>query len=146
MEWHCNTQLISKSFILLQLKFGSWVNEHYKVQYRLASTSPDQGNRSNSIVTEDISLREFDSPIGWKVIGARAYLESTQHLPPLLEEPSQNVVFSIVFRREFVFDAFMGATQRSPSTFEQVGHCNVLIVLQNYFHLGIRLKSTWVHI
>ena len=84
-------------------------------------------------MTEDISLREFDSPIGWKVIGARAYLESTQHYPPLLEEPSQNVVFSIVFRREFVFDAFMGATQRSPNTIEQVGHFNMQIVLQSYF-------------
>ena len=133
MKYLCNAQLITKSFIILQLKFGSWVNEHYKVQYRLASTSPDQGNRSNSIVTEDISLREFDSPIGWKVIGARAYLESTQHFPPLLEEPSQNVVFSIVFRREFVFDAFMGATQRSPSTIEQVGHFKHVICLTKLF-------------
>ena len=95
-------------------------------------------------MTEDISLREFDSPIGWKVIGARAYLESTQHLPPLLEEPSQNVVFSIVFRREFVFDAFMGATQRSPSTIEQVGHFDMLIVLQSFFDHSIWLQSTWV--
>ena len=91
-------------------------------------------------MTEDISLREFDSPIGWKVIGARAYLESTQHFPPLLEEPSQNVVFSIVFRREFVFDAFMGATQRSPSTIEQVGHFKHVICLTKLFSHRYKAK------
>ena len=64
------------------------------------------------MITEDISLKEFESTIGWKIVGTRAYMESTQHFPPLLEEPSQNVVFSIVFKREFIFDEISGVTKR----------------------------------
>ena len=99
------------------------MNEHYNVQYRLASTSPDQilSNKTKSVMTEDISLKEYDSPIGWRVIGTRAYMESTQHFPPLLVEPAQNIVFSLVFQRDFVFDPENGVTKR-PATYEmQVG-------------------------
>ena len=57
-------------------------------------------------------LTDFESPIGWKIVGTKAHMESTKHLPPLLEEPSQNVVFSIVFEREFIFDEIAGVTKK----------------------------------
>ena len=108
------------------------MNEHYNVQYRLASNSPVQSlnNQTNSIITADISLKEFDSPIGWKIVGTRAYMESTQHFPPLLEEPSQNVVFSLVFKREFIFDEITGVTKRPPENQSQVSYKVTTSILQ----------------
>ena len=97
----------------------------------MASSSPDQhiGNQTNAILTEDISVREFDSPIGWKIIGTRAYMESTQHFPPLLEEPSQNIVFSLVIQREFVFDDITGVTKKPHANQVQVRYLiNLLFV------------------
>jgi hypothetical protein len=48
-------------------------------------------------------------------------MESTQHFPPLLEEPSQNIVFSLVFEREYIFDENAGVTKKPLSSQIQVG-------------------------
>ena len=119
------------------MKFGSWVNEHYRVQYRLASTAPDQviNNQTKNVITEDISLKEYDSPIGWKVIGTRAYMESTQHFPPLLEEPAQNMVFSLVFQRDFVFDEYAGVTKRPSAENIKVGMFDYSFLCISKIHL-----------
>ena len=83
-------------------------------------------NQTKSVMTEDVSLKEYDSPIGWKVIGTRAYMQSTQHFPPLLEEPAQNIVFSLVFQRDFVFDERNGVTKRPHMNLPKVGYFRLL--------------------
>lgn len=68
-----------------QLKFGSWINEQYQVEYRVG-------------VNDTVALNDFASHTGWKVVATSSHLESKQY--PLFEEPSNIVVFDFAFRKE----------------------------------------------
>ncbi|XP_023333763.1 neuronal acetylcholine receptor subunit alpha-3 [Eurytemora carolleeae] len=48
------------------LKFGSWINTQYRVEYRLPSNS-------------SVGLNEFESGVGWKIVNTSSRLQSVQH-------------------------------------------------------------------
>jgi len=85
---------------LCSLKFGSWVNGQYKVEYRMAPNETAVG------------LDEFSSPNGWRVVAAESRLESRRD--PLFEEPSRVVVFDLAFVRERFFDLQSGSLIEKP--------------------------------
>ncbi|XP_040579662.1 neuronal acetylcholine receptor subunit alpha-3 [Lepeophtheirus salmonis] len=70
------------------LKFGSWRNQHYKVEY----------NAKNSTVADN----DFVSTKGWAIQASSVNMESTQY--PLFQEPLPSVVFNISFKKVFHFD------------------------------------------
>ena len=73
------------------LRFGSWLNEHYGVEYR------NEG---------DVDLSDFRSPTGWDMVAADARLESVHY--PKFEEPSRLVVFNFAFKRNLFYDPVSG--------------------------------------
>jgi nicotinic acetylcholine receptor alpha-7 len=81
-----------------RLKFGSWVNGQYKVEYRVSAGGVNQSN---------VNLSEFTSPTGWKILATEASLESSQY--PLFEEPSHSVVFTFSFKRSVFYDPISGS-------------------------------------
>jgi len=85
------------------LKFGSWINSHYKVEYRLPSNST-------------IGLNEFESTVGWGVVNTSSRLQSIQH--PSAQEPTHLVVFDIAFTRETYFDGAFGVLVKENRTTE----------------------------
>lgn len=82
------------------LKFGSWINEDYKVEYRVP-LNDRMMNQSRAI-----NLAEFSSPGGWRILATEANLESTHY--PTFDEPSTLVVFTFAFRRDFFYDKSTG--------------------------------------
>ena len=85
---------------LCKLKFGSWINEQYKVEYRVGG-----GDNETNVVLDD-----FSSPTGWKVKAAVARLESRQY--PLFEEPTHTVVYEFAFSRNVYFDQVSGKLEK----------------------------------
>ena len=87
-----------------QLKFGSFVGDHYKIQYGTSE--------------HPIYLKEFISSVGWKVLNTNANIESSQYLlPPLLEEPSPSVVLTISIKKDFHFNKQVERVERPPVSF-----------------------------
>ena len=80
-----------------QLRFGSWVNTQYEVEYRVAEN-------------ETVALDDFESHSGWRVMATQARIESRQY--PLIEEPTNIVVFDFAFKRESYFDPKLGKVVR----------------------------------
>lgn len=81
---------------LCQLKFGSWINDQYSVEYRV---------RAN----DTVALDDFSSPTGWRVVASKAGLESRRSHPMLGgDEPSHVVVFDLAFVRDSFFDPMTG--------------------------------------
>lgn len=92
-----------------QLKFGSWINEQYKVEYRIAE------NRSTAIAWDD-----FSSPTGWGLVTTDAHLES--RLYPLFQEPSPIVVYDFAIQKYYHFDSSTGEMwKRNDTTRAQRG-------------------------
>lgn len=83
------------------LKFGSWVNEQYQVEYRV--------NANES----DINLDDFSSPTGWNVLATEAALESIQY--PMFEEPSHLVKFTFSFKRDLFYDPVSGILRKEEA-------------------------------
>ena len=71
--------------MLYSLQFGSWINEKYHVEYRVAVNNDGKNQTS-------VNLENYDSPNGWHIYAAKAKLESIHY--PLFEEPSNMVVFT----------------------------------------------------
>ena len=51
-------------------------------------------------------MEEFNSPTGWQILAGEAKLESAQF--PVFEEPSNMVVYTVSFKRDFYFDPNSG--------------------------------------
>lgn len=94
-SFHFNVQTCS-------LKFGSWQNEQYQVDYRV--------NANDS----DISLDQFSSPTGWNVLATEAKLQSIQY--PMFEEPSPSVEFTFSFKRDLFYDPVSGTLMKANQT------------------------------
>lgn len=90
---------------LCQLKFGSWINEHYRVEYRLGRN-------------ETVSLDDFTSPTGWRIVASDAHLESKRH--PLFEEPSNTVVYNLAFKRDAYFDPQTKTVRKVSKVYQSV--------------------------
>ena len=97
---------------LCQLKFGSWINEHYKVEYRIEPNAT-------------VALDDFFSPTGWKMVASDAHLESKRH--PLFEEPSHTVVYNLVFRRDTYFDPATGKLLRRVRGNKSVERLSIIL-------------------
>jgi len=85
------------------LKLGSWINNQYRVVYRLPNNST-------------VGLNEFESTVGWKIVNTSSRLQSFQH--PLAQEPAHLVVFDIAFLRETYFDGTFGVLRKENRTTE----------------------------
>jgi len=86
------------------LKFGSWINSQYNVEYRLASKNSTVG------------LNDFMQTVGWDVINTKSRLESVVY--PLFTEPTHMVVFDIAFKRETYFDGSFGVLVKGQNSTE----------------------------
>ncbi len=78
------------------LKFGSWLNGQYQVDFRVTSS-----NNASSV-----NLGDYTSPTGWEILATEARLESVQY--PLFEEPSHIVVYTFSFRRNVFYNPKSG--------------------------------------
>jgi len=76
------------------LKFGSWINSQYNVEYRLSTTNTT------------IGLGDFQQTVGWEVVNTKSRLQSVVY--PLFAEPTHMVVFDVAFKRETYFDGAFG--------------------------------------
>ena len=80
------------------LQFGSWINEKYRVEYRVPQN--DGTNKTS------VNLDNFMSTTGWNIHASTARLESIQY--PLFMEPSNMVVFTFSFKRSIFYDPVSG--------------------------------------
>ena len=78
---------------ICSLRFGSWLNEQYGVEYRATNET-------------DVNLSDFTSPTGWEILASEATLESVHY--PKFEEPSSLVVFTFAFKRNLYYDSVSG--------------------------------------
>lgn len=78
---------------ICSLRFGSWLNEQYGVEYRATNET-------------DVNLSDFTSPTGWEIVASEARLESVHY--PKFEEPSRLVVFTFAFKRNLYYDSVSG--------------------------------------
>jgi len=85
------------------LKFGSWINSQYNVDYRLAKNST-------------VGMSDFQQTVGWQIINTKARLESTKY--PLFSEPTHFIVFDVAFKRETYFDGAFGVLSKGNKTVE----------------------------
>lgn len=85
------------------LKFGSWINSQYNVEYRLPKNNT-------------VGLTDFQQTVGWKVVNTKSRLESTAY--PLFSEPTHFIVFDIAFKRETYFDGAFGILTKENRTSE----------------------------
>jgi len=85
------------------LKFGSWINAQYNVEYRLPKNST-------------VSLSDFQQTVGWKVVNTKSRLESVTY--PLFSEPIHFIVFDIAFKRNTYFDGAFGILKKDNFTEE----------------------------
>lgn len=84
------------------LKFGSWINSEYNVEYRI----PSDGN--------SIGMADYEAVLGWRVVNTASRLQSVRH--PLNQEPTHLVVFDIAFRTETYFDGTLGVLKKENKT------------------------------
>jgi len=85
------------------LKFGSWINSQYNVEYRLPRNST-------------VGLADFQPTVGWRVVNTKSRLESITY--PLFSEPTHMVVYDIAFKRETYFDGSFGVLTKANRTSE----------------------------
>jgi len=85
---------------ICSLKFGSWINTQYEVEYRIP--------RHNPIVLDDFVVT------GWKIVNTSSRLQSVN--TPLAQEPVHLVIFDITFQREDHYDSGFGI-HRKPKVF-----------------------------
>ena len=93
------------------LKFGSWINSQYNVEYRLSTTN------------NTIGLGDFQQTVGWEVVNTKSRQVLTRDqirseinilsrlqsvVYPLFAEPTHMVVFDVAFKRETYFDGAFG--------------------------------------
>lgn len=83
------------------LKFGSWINSQYNVEYRLPRNST-------------VGLADFQQTVGWQVVNTKSRLESITY--PLFSEPTHMVVYDIAFKRETYFDGSFGVLTKNKTT------------------------------
>lgn len=86
------------------LKFGSWVNEDYRVEYRV----PDPASAGQNHTA--VNMEDFNSPGGWEILATEAKLESVHY--PTFDEPSNLVVFTFAFKRRIFFDPMTNLVYR----------------------------------
>jgi len=87
------------------LKFGSWINSQYNVEYRTATDSRDT-----------VELGDYQQTVGWEVVNTKSRLESVVY--PLFTEPTHMVVFDIAFKRETYFDGSFGVLAKGSNSTE----------------------------
>jgi len=86
------------------LKFGSWINSQYNVEYRTAPKNSTVG------------LTDYQQTVGWEVVNTKSRLESVVY--PLFTEPTHMVVFDIAFKRETYFDGSFGVLLKGSNSTE----------------------------
>jgi len=87
-----NLNLAPWGLQICSLKFGSWINTQYEVEYRLP--------KKDQIVLEDFV------GTGWKIVNTSGRLQSINN--PLAKEPVHLVVFDMTFQRQDHYDPGKG--------------------------------------
>jgi len=88
------------------LKFGSWINSQYNVEYR------------NAAKNGTVGLNDYQETVGWKIVNTKSRLESVVY--PLFTEPTHMVVFDVAFKRETYFDGSFGVLVRGVNSTEEL--------------------------